>query len=438
MEIAIIGGGVAGLTAAYRLSKDGVSVTLFERDKVLGGLAGVVKIDNFLIEKYYHHIFTTDFEIINLIDEIGLKDKLMWLESRMGLFYENKIHAFGTPGELFRFKHLSFLDKLRFGATVLFLKNYNNWRELEKTTAIEWMRKYAGENVCKVIWEPLLVAKFGKNYQKASMSWLWGKIKLRGSSRSKGGKKERLGYLLGSFGLLIDKLENEIISMSGTVKKEEKIVRIDATDGNKVFIKTDKGEYEFDKAVSTVAYPVLIRIAPQLSEEYKKKINQVEYASTVFVILILKNSFTYNYWENISDNSIPFGGIIEHTNFIRPSAYNNKNILYISNYLYRDEWLYKCSDKELIEEYSKHLKKMNPNFSEEWIEQFFIFRDEFAQPIVTINYSQTLPNFETPIKNLFTATMAQIYPEDRGMNYSVKLGNQIADIVLKIEPIQPA
>ena len=143
MEIAIIGGGVAGLTAAYRLSKDGVSVTLFERDKVLGGLAGVVKIDNFLIEKYYHHIFTTDFEIINLIDEIGLKDKLMWLESRMGLFYENKIHAFGTPGELFRFKHLSFLDKLRFGATVLFLKNYNNWRELEKTTAIEWMSKYA-------------------------------------------------------------------------------------------------------------------------------------------------------------------------------------------------------------------------------------------------------------------------------------------------------
>src|SRR3972149_4196489 len=233
---------------------------------------------------------------------------------------------------------------------------------------------------------------------------------------------------MGRFGLLIDKLENEIISMSGTVKKEEKIVRIDATDGNKVFIKTDKGEYEFDKAVSTVAYPVLIRIAPQLSEEYKKKINQVEYASTVCVILILKNSFTYNYWENISDNSIPFGGIIEDANFIRPSAYNNKNILYISNYLYRDEWLYKCSDKELIEEYSKHLKKMNPNFSEEWIEQFFIFRDEFAQPIVTINYSQTLPNFETPIKNLFTATMAQIYPEDRGMNYSVKLGNQIADI----------
>src|SRR3989338_11340063 len=125
MKIGIVGGGLAGLTSAYKLSKQGANVTLFEKESGLGGLAGVVRIDNFLIEKYYHHIFTTDFEIIKLIDEIGLKDKLMWLESRMGLFYENKIHAFGTPGELFRFKHLSFLDKLRFGATVLFLKNYN-------------------------------------------------------------------------------------------------------------------------------------------------------------------------------------------------------------------------------------------------------------------------------------------------------------------------
>ena len=129
----------------------------------------------------------------------------------MGLYYENKIHPFGTPGELLRFGHLSTFDKLRFGATVLFLKNYNNWKKLEKVTASEWMRKYAGENVCKVIWEPLLIAKFGKNYEKISMAWLWGKIKLRGSSRSKGGKKEKLGYLMGSFGLVIDELEKEII-----------------------------------------------------------------------------------------------------------------------------------------------------------------------------------------------------------------------------------
>ena len=132
MKIGIVGGGIAGLTSAYRLSKQGVNVTLFEKDEALGGLAGVVKIDNFLLEKYYHHIFTADFEIIRLIEDLGLKEKLIWLESRMGLYYDKKIHPFGTPGELLKFKHLSVLDKLRFGATVLFLKSYNNWKELEK------------------------------------------------------------------------------------------------------------------------------------------------------------------------------------------------------------------------------------------------------------------------------------------------------------------
>ena len=79
MKIGIIGGGIAGLTAGYRLSKEGVNVILFEKDKVLGGLAGVIKIDDFLIEKYYHHIFTTDFEIIRLIEDLGLQEKLTWL-----------------------------------------------------------------------------------------------------------------------------------------------------------------------------------------------------------------------------------------------------------------------------------------------------------------------------------------------------------------------
>ena len=430
MKIGIVGGGISGLTSAYRLSRQGVNVTLFEKDKMLGGLAGVIKIDNFLLEKYYHHIFTTDFEIIKLIEDLSLKEKLIWLESRMGLYYDKKIHPFGTPGELLKFKHLSVLDKLRFGATVLFLKSYNNWKELEKVTATEWMRKYAGEKVCKVIWEPLLIAKFGRNYNRISMAWLWGKIKLRGSSRSKTGQKEKLGYLMGSFGLLIDQIEEEIKKNGGAVKKGEGVVNISPAPGGRIFIKTEREKYEFDKVISTTAFPLLIKMTPELPEEYKEKIKGIEYSSTVCVILILKNSFTYNYWENISDNSIPFGGIIEHTNFIWPSAYNNKTILYISNYLYREDELYNCSQEELLDEYSKHLKKMNPNFAKDWIEDYFIFHDEFAQPIVTTNYSQTIPDFKSPIKNLYIANMAQIYPEDRGMNYSVRLGNKIAEIVL--------
>ncbi|MBI5376053.1 MAG: NAD(P)/FAD-dependent oxidoreductase [Candidatus Schekmanbacteria bacterium] len=431
MTVAIIGGGLTGLTAAYRLSLSGEKIILFEKDTELGGLAGVVKINDFYLEKYYHHIFTSDTDAVALINDIGLSENLQWLESRMGLYFRKKIYSFGTPVDLLKFKPLSLIDKLRFGLTTLFLKSYSNWQKLENITAVEWMNKYAGRNVCKVIWEPLLVAKFGKNYDKISMTWLWGKIKLRGNSRSDKDNRERLGYLMGSFGLLINKLGEEIENNGGKIFKGAPVQKLDQGENGKWIISSKGGTYEADKVLLTVAPAEILNLYSGFPEDYRRKIGNIDYASTVCMILILNRSFTYNYWENISDNKIPFGGVIEHTNFIHPSHYNNLNILYISNYLYKDESLYNIPDKELLEEYINHLKEMNPEFSQDWIIDYHVFRDEFAQPIMKLNYSKMIPDIKTPAKNLFIANMAQIYPEDRGMNYAVRLAGEAVKIILK-------
>ncbi|MDO9065791.1 MAG: amine oxidase, partial [Chloroflexota bacterium] len=57
------------------------------------------------------------------------------------------------------------------------------------------------------------------------------------------------------------------------------------------------------------------------------------------------------------------------------------------------------------------------------------FRDPAGQPVVTRGYSQIIPAYRTPISGLYLANTTQIYPEDRGMNYSVRLGQTIARVV---------
>ena len=133
------------------------------------------------------------------------------------------------------------------------------------------------------------------------------------------------------------------------------------------------------------------------------------------------------YWINIGDNSIPFSGLIEHSNFYTANHYGGKHILYISHYLFRDNPFYHKSDGELLDVYLPHLLKINPDFQPDCVEDVIISRADFAQPVITTNYSQILPGFETPIKGLYTISMAQVYPEDRGINYAIQLANQLCD-----------
>jgi hypothetical protein len=83
-----------------------------------------------------------------------------------------------------------------------------------------------------------------------------------------------------------------------------------------------------------------------------------------------------------------------------------------------------------LQEYLPHVRRINPEFDLDWVEESWLFRDDAGQPIVTRHYSQQIPDHHTPIKALYLANTTQIYPEDRGMNYSVHLGQKIASMVL--------
>lgn len=436
MRVGIIGGGAAGLAAAYELTKMGHYTQVFERAPFLGGQASTFQVGGGQLERGYHHLFVSDVDMTGLIHELGLGDKLAWLESKVGLFHGGKIWDFSTPLDLLRFQPLSVAQRLRVGLWTFTLQNTRNWRKFEGVTAKDWLVRHMGQRPYEVIWEPLLRGKFGEYYDQVSMTWLWGKIYLRVASRGKDLHKERLGYPMGSFGEVFDVLGKRIADQGGDVHISAGVKRVVVEDGFATGLEVElPGEapeiISYDAVIATTPSYVFTRLVPPLPDDYREKLEGVQYLSAVLMILVLDRPLTSKYWINVADTDLPFVGIIEHTNMIDKSLYGDRHIVYFSNYPTRESSLYQKSAEELLEEFVPHLRKINPDFDRSWILEYHHHKVDGAQPIIGVNYGRRIPDHRTPFKNLYLANTTQIYPEDRGTNYSVRMGKQVARMVVE-------
>ena len=436
MKIGIIGGGAAGLAAAYELTNRGHLAEVFERAPFLAGQASTFPVGGGQLEKGYHHLFVSDTDMVDLINELGLGHKLEWLESKVGLYYGGRIWDFSTPMDLLRFKPLSFAQRLRVGFWTFVLQKTTNWRKFENVTARDWIVDHMGERVYEVIWEPLLRGKFGEYFDQISMTWLWGKIYLRVASRGKSLQKERLGYPMGSFGEVFDVLGQRVVQQGGQVHISAAVNRVLVEDGvaRGLEVQLEGKEPEardYDAVIATTPSYIFTRLVPELPEEYRGLLENTQYLSAVLMILELNRPLSSKYWLSVADRSLPFVAVIEHTNMIDRSLYGGRHIVYLANYPSRESEMYQKSGDELLEEFIPHLRKINPEFDRSWILGYHHHKVDGAQPIIGVNYSQRIPDHRTPIKNLYLANTTQIYPEDRGTNYSVRMGRKVARMVLE-------
>jgi protoporphyrinogen oxidase len=431
-NIAIIGAGLTGLTAAYRLSKKGHKVTVLEKSQDIGGLMGGFEINGTSLEKAYHHIFKTDTDIIDLVKELRIEDKLEWHESSIGLYYEGKLYPFVTPLELLRFGGLDLISKIRMGVVALYLQKTNNWKKFVEIPAAEWMEKYCGKNAYKVIWEPLLKGKFHEYYDKVSMAWLWARIHTRGNSKEKGEVKEKLGYFKDGFRVISDALEFEIKKNGGRILTNINTDSIRETKNGKVKLTIDGQAKEFDKVIAAVPSHVLGKlIDSKKHEKYITKLNSIDYLGALVVIFSTPQSLSKYYWHNINDLESPFLALIQHTNLINKANYKNENVYYLGTYLPQTHKYFGAPEKEIYKDFFTYLKKIFPKFDEKKITSKFVFKLGNAQHVVDTSYFQKIPEYKTPIKNLYLANFSQIFPEDRGTNFAVREGNKISKLVLK-------
>ncbi|MFC1935864.1 NAD(P)/FAD-dependent oxidoreductase [Chloroflexota bacterium] len=429
MRVGIIGGGVGGLSAAYELSKLGHQVALYERAPFLGGLSSTFEVSGGRLERFYHHLFLSDSTLIGLLHELGLGDRLIWEDSKVGFFHQGRVYPFSTPMDLLRFTPVSFIDRVRMGLVTLYLQRVKNWQKFEGTTAAAFMRKLAGRRNYEVLWEPMLKGKFTVYHDQIGMPWLWSKFATRVSSRDRA-FKEKLGYIRGSWGILIDALERRIREIGGEVYTSTSVTRI-LTEGGKVTglaIEGPEGQrsqHPFDLVIATIPSFALPRLV-DLPEEYAAKLKVVEYEGAIAVIWVLKRSLSPIYWLNVADPDIPFLLVLEQTNLVAPSEYGGKHIVYTADYVTQDDRRWPMETREIVRDYIPHLKNINPAFDESWIETYYLHKEPAAQPIVKVNYLERMPSTRTPVKGLWLAAMSQVYPEDRGTNYSIRLAIQVA------------
>jgi protoporphyrinogen oxidase len=437
-RIAVIGGGITGLTAALRLAQQGHQVTLWERGERLGGQANAFPVAGTAIERFYHHLFQSDREIVALAEEIGIGDRLLWLPSNVGYFADGRIWPLNGALDLLRLGFLPIHDRLRVGLVTAYLQRVHDWKRFETVTAASWLRRALGSRAYDRTFGAQLRAKFGRYHDQVAMVWFWGKIWLRTTSRRSPLEGERLGYFQGSFNVLIDALACTARAAGAELVTGDGPTELKPRDGG-WDIALDSGVIPVDAVVVTTPSPVLARLVPGLPEEYREKLGGLEYEAAVVALLQLSRPLSDIYWLNVADDDLPFTGIIEQTNFISPEEYGGKRFVYLSKYLEPDHPYFAMPDDQLIDAYVPFLKRINPEFDRSWIERSWVFRERSAQPIIPLHYGQRIPDHRTGLPGLYLANTTQIYPEDRGTNYSVRLGNHIAAIVaedLSHEPVR--
>jgi protoporphyrinogen oxidase len=409
MKIAIVGAGFTGLTAALRLSQQGHSVVIFEKEKKVGGLAGTYKEPNwkYAVEKHYHHWFQNDSSAISLIKELSLSDDLFFAPTQTSTFYNGTIYPFNSPKDILSFTPLPLFDRLRLGIISAYLKALPSFLaiSLEKWTAVAWIKKYYGEKSYRIVWKPLLKGKFGPYTEIVNAAWFWARIKKR---------TFKLGYIKGGYQTLLSALEKK-------VKDQGVVIKLGISTNRKALD-------SYDKVIITTPTPVFLSLYPELSKFYRKQLESVPRLHALNLLLISKEKILpETYWLNINDRSYPFIAVVQQTNLTNSSWYGGKNLTYVGNYLPENHPFLTMSAPELFKKFLPYLKKINPTLHlQPTTYNLQLFKGLYAQPVFPINYSKIKPAFATPLTSVFLANMDMVYPWDRGTNYAIKMGEEVA------------
>jgi protoporphyrinogen oxidase len=446
MKVTIIGAGFTGLSAAYDLAKAGHKVVVIEKKSHPGGLAGGFSAQGWewSLEYYYHHVFATDKAIKNWLTELGLADKLFYKDAESYSLVEGEDQRGGKnqlPGQnqtlqqakldsalsLLKFPGLSLGSKLRTGATLVALKLWPYGRLLEKFTAKNFICASMGQQAWEILWKPLFVGKFGELSEEINAAWFWARIYTR---------SQQLGYFengfLGMAQAVVKKLKTIGVEFefSAEVKEIKKNNQQSNTKSWKV--KVNNKQEVFDQVLFTGNSQQFLQLAQsQLPTSYVGQLNQLQsLAATALILVLDKPFFKKNiYWLNINCADWPFLAVVEHTNFIDRAHYQNQHLVYVGKYLPVDNQLFAYSKEKLFQHYHSYLEKLCPGFEQNLLD-YYLFKDEQAQPVVGTNHSKILPNITTPLPDLFWASMEHVYPYDRGINYAVKLGRDTAQKIL--------
>ena len=426
-RIAVLGAGPMGLAVAFQLARDGYEPVVFEADDRVGGMAAHFDFSGVFIERYYHFHCISDRAFLNLLDELGLANRLHWVKSKMGYWYLDQLQAWGNPVALLQFKGLSWVAKFRYALHVFLSTKRKDWRPLDRQDAVQWVKRWVGPQAYEVLWRKLFEYKFYEYTPNLSAAWIWSRVRRIGRSRYNL-MHEKLGYLEGGSNTLLQALKADIEKHGGTFCLSTPIEKVLIEDGHIRGVKAGGQDHAFTRVISTIPLPYIARVMPDLPPEILAQFQAKKNIAVVCVIVKLRRPFSSYFWVNTNDPEMDIPGFIEYSNLnpLAPPNSGQPAILYVPFYIPGEHPKYGEPDAVFLDKVRSYFKKIDPTLTDEDFLDLRASRYRFAQPICEPGYLDTLPPIALPVRGLWVADTSYYYPEDRGISESVDLGRKIA------------
>ena len=431
-KVGVIGGGIMGISLGYFLSKQGVSVTIYEASPVLGGLAGpIVLEDGTAVDRFYHAILSSDRHLSELCRELGISDQLRFKETKTGFYYQGAIHPMNNILEFLKFPPLGWIDRFRLGLTVLAAQFIKDWKSLEAVSVQSWLLKWSGQTTFQNIWRPMLKAKFDGGFENVPATWIWSRLVRMKSTRAGANQKEMAGHLIGGYITLIKAMAEKIIAAGGEILLKSPVKEIVIDNGKATGIRLATGAVvKYDKVVCTLQTPIFQRLIPDVDPNYLEFLGKTEYLGIISPLLILDRPLSGRWTLNITDDRFPFTGVIETTAYIDPRYVGGYHLVYLPIYTAPKSTWQQKSDDEIKKDWLKNLKAMFPGFDESWIRYFLIYREQYVEPLHKLSETNSIPKIKTPFENLYLATTAQIYPALTNGESVSRHARELSEVVL--------
>ena len=420
-RVAVLGAGPMGLACALGLLDRGYAVDIYEADDRIGGMSAHFDFDGLSIERYYHFICKPDQPMFDELERLGIADTLRWSPTRMGYYYEGRLHEWGNPVALLRFPRISLLSRLRYGLHMFLSAKRRRWEDLDEVNAVAWIRRWIGPEAYAVLWERLFRLKFHHFTDNLSAAWIWSRIRRVGNSR-RSLMQEEMGYLEGGSETILEAWRRAIEGQGGRIHLKQPVTGIERDESGGFRLATPQGEAQADRVISTIPLPFVPRIAHCLPEAEKARYAGINNIGVVCLIYKLKKPVTENFWLNVSDPDMAIPGIIEYSNLTGQEPH----IVYVPYYLPREHEKFQEPDNAFIAEATGYLKRINPELTDEDIIAINVSRYGHAQPICEPGFAKKLPDIRTSVPGLYVADTSHYYPEDRSISESTRLGKRLA------------
>lgn len=436
-RIAIVGGGLLGMTLARRLREDAHDVTLFEASDHLGGLADAWQLADITWDRHYHVTLLSDAYTRRVLRELGLDDQVRWVQTQTGFYTSGRLHSMSSSVEFLRFPPLNLWDKLRLGWTIFRASKIKNWRRLERIPVESWLRTHSGPRVFEKIWLPLLKCKLGENYRDTSAAFIWATIARLYAARRSGLKKELFGYVPGGYARVNAEYQRQLESLGVRILVSNPVREVRNEGDSRISLRHAHGTEEFDGVVLTVPSSVIPSICPQLTEAERQQHQAIRYLGVVCLSLVLGRPLSHYYVTNITDPGFPFTGVIEMTALVDPTVFGGKTLVYLPHYVSAHDPLFQESDERIEQRAIGGLRRIYPDLTEEQILATRISRVRQVMPIPTLDYSTRVPAMQTSLPHVFVVNSTQIINGTLNVNETIKLAEQGFQFMRGVPPLHP-